>query len=93
MRLKALELLGKRRGVNLFTDSLEITVKQKPTEDIEGELTILLEKYMGKAEVIDNDKELRPLVDLDKELAVLDDPALFIPELEETARVNDSPSA
>lgn len=95
IRLKALELLGKRKGVNLFTDSLEITIKQKPTEDIEGELTILLEKYMGKADVIENG--VRPLIDLDKELAALDDPVaasnLLIPELEETERVNVSPSA
>lgn len=74
VRLKALELLGKRRGVNLFSDQLEITVKQKPTQDIEGELTTLLEKYMGDADVIDNDARPKPIIDLDAELAALDDP-------------------
>ncbi len=69
VRLKALELLGKRRGVNLFSDQMEITVKHKPTEDLEGELTTLLSKYMGEAEVV----ESRPVIDLDAELAMLDE--------------------
>lgn len=77
VRLKALELLGKRRGVNLFSDQLEITVKQKNTADLEGELVTLLEKYMGKAEVIDNpaeDVQSTPIIDVEAELAALDDP-------------------
>ena len=73
VRLKALELLGKRRGVNLFSDQLEITVKQKPTADLEGELVTLLEKYMGDAEIVDPARP-KPIIDLDAELAALDDP-------------------
>ncbi len=73
VRLKALELLGKRKGVNLFSEQMEITVKQKPTEDLETELTSLLEKYMGQADVVENDAP-QPLVDLEAELAALDDP-------------------
>ena len=80
VRLKALELLGKRKGVNLFSEQMEITVKQKPTEDLETELTTLLEKYMGNADVIENG--VSPLVDLDAELAALDDQG-EISELEE----------
>lgn len=72
VRLKALELLGKRKGVNLFSDQMEITIKQKPTEDLETELTSLLEKYMGAADVVENGAP-QPLVDLDAELAMLDD--------------------
>ena len=77
VRLKALELLGKRRGVNLFSDQLEISIKQKSTADLEGELVTLLEKYMGNAEVIENGNDPSrpaPLIDLDAELAALDDP-------------------
>lgn len=74
VRLKALELLGKRRGVNLFSDQLEITVKQKTTADLEGELVTLLEKYMGTADVIENTAKPQPLIDIDAELAALDDP-------------------
>ena len=72
VRLKALELLGKRKGVNLFSEQMEITVKQRPTEELETELTSLLEKYMGQADVVENDAS-QPLVDLDAELAALDD--------------------
>lgn len=50
VRLKALELLGKRKGVQLFTDQVEVTVKQKPIEEIEKELGSLLERYMGPVE-------------------------------------------
>ena len=50
IRLKALELLGKRKGVQLFTDQVEVTVKQKPIEEIEKELGSLLERYMGPVE-------------------------------------------
>ena len=77
VRLKALELLGKRKGVNLFSDQMEITVKQKSTTDLEGELATLLEKYMGDAEVIENPAEEvsdNPVIDIDAELAELDDP-------------------
>lgn len=74
VRLKALELLGKRRGVNLFSEQMEITIKQKSTADLEGELVTLLEKYMGNAEVIENTAQPKPLIDLDAELAALDDP-------------------
>jgi hypothetical protein len=77
VRLKALELLGKRRGVNLFSEQMEITIKQKPTTDLEGELVTLLEKYMGNADVIENGDDApraKPLIDLDAELAILDDP-------------------
>ena len=74
VRLKALELLGKRRGVNLFSDQLEVTVKQKTTADLEGELVTLLEKYMGNAEIVENGVEPDPIIDIEAELAALDDP-------------------
>jgi hypothetical protein len=45
---------------------MEITVRQKPTEDLEVELATLLEKYMGAADVIQN--EPPPIIDLDAEL-------------------------
>lgn len=77
VRLKALELLGKRKGVNLFSDQLEVTVKQKSTTDLEGELVTLLEKYMGNAEVIENPAKSEldnPIIDIDAELAEIDEP-------------------
>lgn len=70
IRMKALELLGKRKGVNLFTEQVEITVKQKPLDEIEKELGTLLERYMGPVEVVENEvEEAKQLeIDLDKEL-------------------------
>ena len=50
IRMRALELLGKRKGVQLFTDQVEVTIKQKPIEEIEKELGSLLERYMGPVE-------------------------------------------
>lgn len=77
VRLKALELLGKRKGVQLFSDQVEVTIKQKPIEEIEGELDRLLEKYMGPVQYADNGEVVEAVVidpikqleiDLDKEL-------------------------
>lgn len=72
IRLKALELLGKRKGVNLFSDQVEITVKQKPVEEIEKELERLLGKYMGPVVEAEPEKPKDPLldIDLDKELGM-----------------------
>ena len=77
VRLKALELLGKRKGVQLFSDQVEVTIKQKPIEEIEVELDRLLEKYMGPVQYADNGEVVEAVVidpikqleiDLDKEL-------------------------
>lgn len=67
IRLKALELLGKRKGVQLFTDQVEVTIKQKPIEEIEKELGSLLERYMGPIEhsVKDNVEDVKESDDVD----------------------------
>lgn len=49
VRLKALELLGKRKGVNLFSEQIEVTIKQKPVNEIEDELSRLLQRYIDDA--------------------------------------------
>ena len=74
IRLKALELLGKRRGVNLFSEQLEVTIKEKPTTEIESELTLLLEKYMGNADVVENEARQKhdSIIDLDDVLGPID---------------------
>jgi len=44
--------------VQLFTDQIEVTIKQKPVEEIEKELGSLLERYMGPVEqAVENDVE------------------------------------
>lgn len=74
IRIKALELLGKRRGVNLFSDKIEVTIKDKPTVELESELTLLLEKYMGDADVVENEapKKADSSIDLDDVLGPMD---------------------
>lgn len=74
IRLKALELLGKRKGVNLFSDQIEVTLKEKPTTEIESELTLLLEKYMGNADVVENEAVQKhdSVIDLDAILGPID---------------------
>lgn len=79
IRMKALELLGKRKGVQLFTDQVEITIKQKPIEEIEKELGSLLERYIGPIEgevkeKVEDVKEKDPIkldeINLDEELGL-----------------------
>jgi len=55
IRIRALELLGKMKDVGLFTDRIEITHKTKTDDELELELTKKLEKYMGMAEVVDEE--------------------------------------
>jgi hypothetical protein len=75
-RLRALELLGKKVG--MFSDRMEITVKQKPVEEIEAELARLLNSYVGDAIPVEA-KEVKdgppdPLdIDLDAELGLKND--------------------
>jgi hypothetical protein len=42
-------LLGKRKGVNLFSEQIEVTIKQKPVNEIEDELSRLLQRYIDDA--------------------------------------------
>jgi oligoendopeptidase F len=84
-RLRALEMLGKKVG--MFSDKIEVTVKQKPAEEIEAELARLLERYVGEAilveaKEVDGFDELDELmskppspleIDLDAELGFTDD--------------------
>jgi hypothetical protein len=75
-RLRALELLGKKVG--MFSDRLEVTVKQKPIQEIEQELGRLLDRYLGEAIPVEakevEDTPLNPSeIDLDAELGLADD--------------------
>jgi hypothetical protein len=52
IRLKSLELLGKVSDVGLFTDKTEITMRHKPTEELEQMLRERLTKVI-EGEIID----------------------------------------
>jgi hypothetical protein len=56
IRMKSLELLGKISDVGLFTDKTEITMRHRPTEELEQMLRERLTKVL-EAEVVDNTKK------------------------------------
>ena len=56
IRMKSLELLGKISDVGLFTDKTEITMRHRPTEELEQLLRERLTKVL-EAEVVDNTKK------------------------------------
>ena len=50
IRIRALELLGKMKDVGLFTDRIEVTHKTKTDDELNAELSLKIEKYMGTVE-------------------------------------------
>lgn len=59
IRLKALEMLGKISDVGLFTDKTEITMRHRPTEELEQMLRERLTKVI-EAEVVPNTPKSAP---------------------------------
>jgi hypothetical protein len=53
IRLKALEMLGKVTEVALFTDRLEVKKTDVSEEELNTRIRQKLEKYMGKADIVD----------------------------------------
>jgi hypothetical protein len=64
IRMKSLELLGKISDVGLFTDKTEITMRHRPTEELEQLLRERLTKVL-EAEVVDNSKPTMSQVKID----------------------------
>ena len=64
IRLKSLEMLGKISDVGLFTDKTEITMRHRPTEELEQLLRERLTKVL-EAEVVDNNKPTMSQVKID----------------------------
>jgi hypothetical protein len=64
IRMKSLELLGKISDVGLFTDKTEITMRHRPTEELEQMLRERLTKVL-EAEVVDNNKPTKSQVQID----------------------------
>lgn len=59
IRMKSLELLGKISDVGLFTDKTEITMRHRPTEELEQLLRERLTKVL-EAEVVDDTAKPSP---------------------------------
>lgn len=53
IRLKALEMLGKVTEVALFTDRVEVKKSDVTEEELNARIKAKLERYMGKADVVD----------------------------------------
>ena len=60
IRMKSLELLGKISDVGLFTDKTEITMRHRPTEELEQMLRERLTKVL-EAEVVDTKPETKKI--------------------------------
>jgi len=74
-RIKALELLGKVSGVDLFSENINVNVSHRSVEDIETELAKTLELYMGQVEVVEEKPKQKSIadIDLDEELGPVDE--------------------
>ena len=48
LSLKALEILGRVTEIGLFTTRIEVSVADKPTADLENDLSVLLKNYAKK---------------------------------------------
>ena len=64
IRLKALEMLGKISDVGLFTDKTEITMRHRPTEELEQLLRERLTRVV-EAEAFEPDRNQREPIRLD----------------------------
>lgn len=81
IRIKALELLGKVTSVGLFSENLNIEVKHRKIEDIDSELNVLLEKYLGNAEVVVEEEDELEEVIKQKSLLEMDDKELGLEDV------------
>lgn len=54
IRIKALELLGKIGDVGLFAEKIEVSIKEKRTEEIDALLKEKLERFMGKVQLAED---------------------------------------
>jgi len=81
IRIKALELLGKVTSVGLFSENLNIEVKHRKIEDIDSELNVLLEKYLGNAEVVVEEEDELEEVIKQKSLLDMDDKELGLEDV------------
>jgi hypothetical protein len=93
IRLKALEMLGKVGSVGLFTERIEVDVKHRNIEDVDAELSTILEKYLGDVVPAEEDNELDEVIK-ERSLLEMSDEELGIPEpeqikIEDLERVED----
>ena len=81
IRLKALELLGKVGSVGLFTERVEVDIKTRSVEQVDAELSTILEKYLGDVVPAEEDNELDEVIK-ERSLLEMSDEELGIPDPE-----------
>jgi hypothetical protein len=81
IRLKALELLGKVGSVGLFTERIEIDIKHRSVEQVDEELSTILEKYLGDVVPAEVDNELDEVIK-ERSLLEMSDAELGLPDPE-----------
>jgi hypothetical protein len=81
IRLKALELLGKVGSVGLFTERIEVDMKVRNVEDVDAELSTILEKYLGDVVPAEVDNELDEVIK-ERSLLEMSDAELGLPDPE-----------
>ena len=82
IRLKALELLGKVGSVGLFTERVEVDVKHRSVEQVDAELSTILEKYLGDVETVtESEAELDEVIKERSLLEMTDEELGIEPEL------------
>ena len=78
IRLKCYELLGKISDVGLFTEKTEVTLKHRPTEELEQLLRERLMKTLNGADLVSElppEVSKAPPVDAAIDVELLSDPA------------------
>jgi len=81
IRLKALELLGKVGSVGLFTERVEVDIKTRSVEQVDAELSNILEKYLGDVVPAEEDNELDEVIK-ERSLLEMSDAELGLPDPE-----------
>lgn len=81
IRLKALELLGKVGSVGLFTERIEVDIKTRSVEQVDAELSTILEKYLGDVVPVEEDNELDEVIK-ERSLLEMSDQELGLPDPE-----------
>lgn len=79
IRLKALELLGKVGSVGLFTEKVEVEMKVRSVEQVDEELGLILEKYLGDVVPAEEDNELDEVIK-ERSLLEMTDAELGLPD-------------
>ncbi len=88
IRLKALELLGKVGSVGLFTERVEVDMKVRSVEQVDAELSTILEKYLGDVVPVEEDNELDEVIK-ERSLLEMSDAELGLPDPEEPENTID----